>query len=70
METVKILETEKSYTVVSKPFSRITNNARYTYHIELSDTSDNRVIDNLEQDIRFSMPPAIQKAFGLDKFIQ
>jgi hypothetical protein len=56
--------------IESKPFAKIKNNATLTYYIVLYDMSDKRVVDTLEQDIRFSMSPSLIKAFGLEKNIQ
>jgi len=60
----------KSYSVESEPFSKIANNTAFTFYVELSDRSDNRVFDNLEQEIRFDMSPSVQKSLGLQKNIQ
>jgi len=70
VEMVGPLVAGKSYSVESEPFSKIANNTAFTFYVELSDRSDNRVFDNLEQEIRFDMSPSVQKSLGLQKNIQ
>lgn len=69
-ESVEYLVQGRNVQINSKPFAKINNNSTLTYYIELYDMSDKRVVDTLEQDIRFSMSPSLIKAFGLEKNIQ
>ena len=69
-ESIEYLVEGKDFQIDSKPFAKIKNNSSLTYYIELYDMSDKRVVDTLEQDIRFSMSPSLIKAFGLEKNIQ